>query len=52
MPISPEQKRLAEELRRLASREQSKEVATLLLRRAEWIEAGEIEEDKKSGLDL
>jgi hypothetical protein len=41
MPISPEQKRVVPEIRKLAGREQRKDVAALVLRRADLIEAGE-----------
>jgi hypothetical protein len=40
VPISPERKRLAEQLRKLAAQEEREEVAAEFRRRAEFIEAG------------
>ena len=48
MPISPERKRLAEQLRRLAAQEEHEEVAAEFRRRADFIEAG----DGSDGLDV
>lgn len=49
MPVSPERKHLADELRRLAAGETDEEVAAALRRRADLIEA---DGDGSGGSDL
>lgn len=51
MPISPEHKRLAESLRKLAAQEEREEVAADLLRRADLIEAGRTFPEPGDGTD-